>query len=93
MIVSEYEKPIGRLPIMVGSQLCHLAGKTPQEMLSLKEEKHEFGGIRDLIHMSFMWLKTDLGYFIVNGNEKIVRLLIAQRRNYPMCFTRGTPLL
>eukprot|EP01128_Nolandella_sp_AFSM9_P002490 TRINITY_DN12860_c0_g1_i1.p1 TRINITY_DN12860_c0_g1~~TRINITY_DN12860_c0_g1_i1.p1 ORF type:complete len:1162 (-),score=271.11 TRINITY_DN12860_c0_g1_i1:50-3343(-) len=29
------------------------------------------------------------GYFIVNGNEKIVRLLIGQRRNYPMCFTRS----
>lgn len=29
------------------------------------------------------------GYFIVNGNEKIVRLLVSQRRNYPMCYTRS----
>ncbi|XP_076361964.1 RNA polymerase I subunit Rpl135 isoform X3 [Tachypleus tridentatus] len=28
------------------------------------------------------------GYFIVNGNEKIVRMLIMQRRNYPIAMTR-----
>ncbi|CAG5129269.1 unnamed protein product, partial [Candidula unifasciata] len=30
------------------------------------------------------------GYFIVNGNEKVIRLLIQQRRNYPMCLCRGS---
>ncbi|BFY98621.1 hypothetical protein BsWGS_01660 [Bradybaena similaris] len=30
------------------------------------------------------------GYFIINGNEKVIRLLIQQRRNYPMCFCRGS---
>ena len=26
------------------------------------------------------------GYFIVNGNEKLVRMLIITKRNYPICF-------
>ncbi|KAJ8602768.1 hypothetical protein MRB53_042354 [Persea americana] len=30
------------------------------------------------------------GYFIVNGNEKIVRLLIVPKRNYPMALIRPT---
>jgi len=28
------------------------------------------------------------GYFIVNGNEKIVRMLIVQKRNFPIAFKR-----
>jgi DNA-directed RNA polymerase I subunit RPA2 len=29
------------------------------------------------------------GYFIVNGNEKLIRLLIMPKRNYPMAISRG----
>jgi len=29
------------------------------------------------------------GYFIVNGLEKIIRMLIVQRRNYPMALIRS----
>jgi len=29
------------------------------------------------------------GYFVVNGNEKIVRMLIVSKRNYPVCFSRS----
>lgn len=29
------------------------------------------------------------GYFIVNGNEKLIRMLIASRRNYPMAIARN----
>ena len=29
------------------------------------------------------------GYFIINGNEKIVRMLIQPKRNYPIVFSRG----
>jgi DNA-directed RNA polymerase I subunit RPA2 len=29
------------------------------------------------------------GYFIINGNEKIVRMLIVAKRNYPVCFSRS----
>jgi len=28
------------------------------------------------------------GYFVVNGNEKIVRMLIMTKRNYPVAFVR-----
>jgi DNA-directed RNA polymerase I subunit RPA2 len=28
------------------------------------------------------------GYFILNGNEKIIRMLVLQKRNYPVCFLR-----
>ncbi|KAI9868665.1 MAG: DNA-directed RNA polymerase I subunit RPA2 [Trichoglossum hirsutum] len=30
------------------------------------------------------------GYFIVNGNEKLIRMLIVSRRNYPMAITRSS---
>lgn len=30
------------------------------------------------------------GYFIVNGIEKLIRMLIVSRRNYPMAIVRGT---
>lgn len=29
------------------------------------------------------------GYFVVNGNEKIIRMLILQKRNYPIAFVRS----
>ena len=30
------------------------------------------------------------GYFIINGNERIVRMLIMTKRNYPVAFMRPT---
>ncbi|MCJ1445590.1 MAG: DNA-directed RNA polymerase I subunit RPA2 [Stictis urceolatum] len=30
------------------------------------------------------------GYFIVNGNEKLIRMLIVSKRNYPMAIVRGS---
>jgi len=30
------------------------------------------------------------GYFIIGGNEKVIRLLIQQRRNFPLCLMRGS---
>lgn len=30
------------------------------------------------------------GYFIINGNERIIRMLVAVRRNYPLGLSRGT---
>lgn len=29
------------------------------------------------------------GYFVINGNEKLIRLLIMPKRNYPMALSRG----
>lgn len=45
-------------PSQVCSKKCRLAGKSPTELVEMKEEASEVGG-----------------YFIVNGNEKIIRLL------------------
>jgi DNA-directed RNA polymerase I subunit RPA2 len=28
------------------------------------------------------------GYFIINGNEKIIRMLVVQKRNFPVAFIR-----
>jgi DNA-directed RNA polymerase I subunit RPA2 len=30
------------------------------------------------------------GYFIINGNERLVRMLIMTKRNYPVAFMRHT---
>ena len=30
------------------------------------------------------------GYFIINGNERLMRMLILQKRNFPIAFTRST---
>lgn len=30
------------------------------------------------------------GYFIINGNERLIRMLIMTKRNYPVSFSRGT---
>lgn len=30
------------------------------------------------------------GYFIVNGNERLCRMLIMNKRNYPVCFERSS---
>lgn len=52
------ERSLGDLPIMVCSNCCRLAGKSPAELVELKEEASECGG-----------------YFIVNGIERVIRLL------------------
>jgi DNA-directed RNA polymerase I subunit RPA2 len=62
---------LGEIPIMVGSEHCHLHGLSPEDLIKLTEDPNEFGG-----------------YFIVNGNEKIVRMLVLQKRNYPVAFLR-----
>lgn len=63
----------GLLPIMVQSNLCHLSGMSPDELVNHREESDEFGG-----------------YFIVNGIEKLVRMLIVPRRNFPMAIERSS---
>jgi len=63
---------LGRIPIMVRSSRCHLAGMPPSELVQVGEEAVECGG-----------------YFIVNGVEKIVRMIQIPKRNYPMAITRG----
>ncbi|KAI8893711.1 hypothetical protein BC833DRAFT_624620 [Globomyces pollinis-pini] len=64
-------RPLGKLPIMVGSIKCNLEGKSPAEMVKKHEDADEFGG-----------------YFISNGIERLIRLLILPRRNYPTAIVR-----
>ncbi|KAF2076943.1 hypothetical protein CYY_001781 [Polysphondylium violaceum] len=62
---------LGRMPIMVRSNYCHLEGMTPEELVKRREEELEQGG-----------------YFIINGNEKVVRMLVMTKANHPVSLTR-----
>jgi len=42
--VVKIHKKFGDMPIMVMSKACHLNGKTPENLVKLKEEQNEFGG-------------------------------------------------
>lgn len=64
---------LGDIPIIVKSEHCHLAKLSPQELVEQMNEDCNEFG----------------GYFIVNGNEKIIRMLILQKRNYPIGFIRA----
>jgi DNA-directed RNA polymerase I subunit RPA2 len=78
-------KSLGRIPIMVRSKLCRV-------------EEH-LRRVVDGVKKDSAWRRNALttlgedtndmgGFFIINGNEKLVRLLIVQRRNFPMAFIR-----
>ena len=62
---------LGNIPIMVKSSFCNLNGKSLQELITLKEDLHDFGG-----------------YFIINGLEKLIRMITIPRRNYPIAYIR-----
>ena len=64
-------RDLGKLPILVRSNRCHLVNATPAQLVRRKEEAEDFGG-----------------YFVVNGIEKIIRMLIVLKRNYPMAIIR-----
>jgi len=65
------EVNLGNIPIMVKSSKCHLSGKSPDELMKLREDPSERGG-----------------YFIINGNERVIRLLIQQKNNYIIALVR-----
>ncbi|RKO93987.1 hypothetical protein BDK51DRAFT_21244, partial [Blyttiomyces helicus] len=71
--VQSEQKTFGNLPIMVKSLRCHLDGKSPKDLVKLKEDSDEFGG-----------------YFISNGIERLIRLLIVPRRNHPTAIIRSS---
>ena len=66
------ERSMGSLPIMVLSSKCRLRNKTPKELMTKHREEASEFG----------------GYFIINGIERVVRLLQVPRRNYPMAIER-----
>jgi DNA-directed RNA polymerase I subunit RPA2 len=57
---------------MVLSSKCRLRNKTPKELMTKHREEASEFG----------------GYFIINGIERVVRLLQVPRRNYPMAIER-----
>ena len=67
-----FPKGFGHLPIMLQSRLCHLRQRTRRQLVRLKEEPDEFGGV-----------------FICNGIERIIRMLVQQRRHFIMAMNRG----
>lgn len=69
--VLQKEVNAGEVPVMVGSNRCHLKGKGKKELVQAREEELELGG-----------------YFIVNGNERMIRMLLVQRRHFPLAFQR-----
>ena len=67
-----FTKAFGSLPIMLQSRKCHLRGRTREQLVALKEEPDEFGGV-----------------FICNGIERIIRMLVQQRRHFIMALNRS----
>lgn len=74
-VVTEHQRTTtmraGKVPIMLGSKLCHIAKKSPRELVAMREEEYELGG-----------------YFIANGLEKLVRMVIVPRRNHMIAVKR-----
>lgn len=62
---------VGDIPIMVGSKLCLLYGKTKEERIRLREDERDVGG-----------------YFISNGQDKVIRLHLDCISNTPLAFTK-----
>lgn len=65
---------LGQFPIMLKSKLCHLRAANDPKKLVLFKEEASEMG----------------GYFILNGLERVIRLLILPKRNYPMSMVRNS---
>lgn len=71
-----FEIPIkmGDLPIMVMSSKCHLSNASSKKLVFDFKEEANEVG----------------GYFVMNGIERVIRLLQVQRRNYAMAIERSS---
>ncbi|GER39393.1 DNA-directed RNA polymerase [Striga asiatica] len=65
---------LGQFPIMLKSKVCHLKGANDPKTLALHKEEPTEMG----------------GYFILNGLERVIRLHILPKRNYPMSTVRSS---
>lgn len=70
-VIERFKVNLGKFPIMVKSDFCHLSKMSKEESIEFGEDFHELGG-----------------YFIINGVEKLIRLLIMQKQNYPVAILR-----
>ena len=74
------DRVAGTMPIMLKSRHCNLIGLTPRELVRHHEEPEvRTTATNACIHD---WLQEFGGYFVVNGNDKVIRMLVAQRRNH-----------
>nr|XP_018632653.1 DNA-directed RNA polymerase I subunit 2 isoform X3 [Nicotiana tomentosiformis] len=64
----------GQFPIMLKSKLCHLRAADDSKKLTAHKEEPSEMG----------------GYFILKGLERVIRLLILPKRNYPMSMVRNS---
>ncbi|SPN97038.1 probable DNA-directed RNA polymerase I 135K chain UN-18 [Cephalotrichum gorgonifer] len=69
--VVEFDVDLGRVPIMVRSNKCHIEKFTPAQLVEKREDSEEQGG-----------------YFIINGIERVIRLLQVNKRNFPIAIDR-----
>jgi DNA-directed RNA polymerase I subunit RPA2 len=65
---------MGELPIMVMSSKCHLSNASSKKLVHEYKEEGSEVG----------------GYFVMNGIERVIRLLQVQRRNYAMAIERSS---
>jgi DNA-directed RNA polymerase I subunit RPA2 len=75
---------MGRIPIMVKSKQCNLQ----RELIGQKGRPLNSNQRRQVLSHNGEDSNEMGGFFIVNGNEKLIRLLIVQRRNFPLAFVR-----
>lgn len=102
--IQYHQSSLGRLPIMVRSSKCNIQRKltkvsdispsfyVDEDVKSDKKAKLNYESnkkMRDTIVKYGEDLLDQGGYFIINGIEKVVRLLTLQRRNYPLLQTRS----
>jgi DNA-directed RNA polymerase I subunit RPA2 len=72
------KKQMGPIPMMVGSKKCNLVKKMTLAGKNMVQLREED--------------RESGGYFIVNGNEKVIRLLIAPKRHIPLLLDRSSLL-
>ena len=72
----KFKKQMGPVPIMVGSNKCNLVKKMTHAGKRLVDMHEED--------------RESGGYFIVNGNERMIRLLVAPRRHVPLLLDRAS---
>lgn len=58
------QEEIAQIPVMLGSEVCYLAGKNPAQLRAMGEDPDD-----------------PLGYFIINGSEKVLLIQEQLRRN------------
>lgn len=68
-----FQRAFGHVPIMLQSRLCHLRRAKKRNQLVKLKEEPDEFG----------------GVFICNGIERIIRMLVQQRRHFIMAMNRG----